>query len=218
MWKYFTHRETLTYIDVLSEMVTSYSHIVHRTICIPPTEVTWANQTVSVLALFLPTMGWSVSVLSILQRVSHTSLCRMVGPFINGNKVLSDVHEGKRCLDRHEIVVSDMVSPIYCRVHRHKTSCRWQPRWSTFSRLNEPMRGNRFLELTEWTESKRVDLRFWKDGTVPTKEGVSLHSSGLPSARCLVPMDSVRCLGLLASVQYLQLVASVQHLVLPERC
>ena len=23
--------------------------------------------------------------------------------------------------------------------------------------------------------SKRVDLRFWKDGTVPTKEGVSLH-------------------------------------------
>jgi hypothetical protein len=30
------------------------------------------------------------------------------------------------------------------------------------------------LELTEWTESKRVDLRFWKDGTVPTKEGVSL--------------------------------------------
>ena len=45
MWKYFTHRETLTYVDVLSEMVTSYSHTVHRTICIPPTEVTWANQT-----------------------------------------------------------------------------------------------------------------------------------------------------------------------------
>jgi hypothetical protein len=31
------------------------------------------------------------------------------------------------------------------------------------------------LELTEWNGSKRVDLRFWKDGTVPTKEGVSLH-------------------------------------------
>jgi hypothetical protein len=32
MWKYFTHRETLTYVDVLSEMVASYDHTVHRTI------------------------------------------------------------------------------------------------------------------------------------------------------------------------------------------
>ena len=34
--------------------------------------------------------------------------------------------------------------------------------------------GNRYilyLEFTEWNGSKR----FWKDGTVPTKEGVSLH-------------------------------------------
>jgi hypothetical protein len=45
MWKYFTHRETLTYVDVLSEMVASYNHAVHRTIGIPPAEVTWANQT-----------------------------------------------------------------------------------------------------------------------------------------------------------------------------
>ena len=44
MWKYFTHRETLTYVDVLSEMVASYNHTVHRTIGIPPAEVTWANQ------------------------------------------------------------------------------------------------------------------------------------------------------------------------------
>jgi hypothetical protein len=44
-WKYFAHRETLTYVDVLSEMVTSYNHTVHRTIGIPPAEVTWANQT-----------------------------------------------------------------------------------------------------------------------------------------------------------------------------
>jgi hypothetical protein len=44
MWKYFTHIETLTYVDVLSEMVASYSHTVHRTIGIPPAEVTWANQ------------------------------------------------------------------------------------------------------------------------------------------------------------------------------
>jgi hypothetical protein len=43
MWKYFTHREILTYVDVLSEMVASYDHTIHRTICIPPAEVTWAN-------------------------------------------------------------------------------------------------------------------------------------------------------------------------------
>ena len=45
MWKYFTYRETLPYVDVLSDMVASYNHTVHRTIGIPPTEVTWANQT-----------------------------------------------------------------------------------------------------------------------------------------------------------------------------
>ena len=45
MWKYFTHRETLTYVEGLSEMVASYNHTVHRTIGIPPAEVTWANQT-----------------------------------------------------------------------------------------------------------------------------------------------------------------------------
>ena len=45
MWKYFTYRETLTYVDVLSEMVASYNHTVHRTIGIPSAEVTWANQT-----------------------------------------------------------------------------------------------------------------------------------------------------------------------------
>ncbi|NYT46726.1 MAG: transcriptional coactivator p15/PC4 family protein [Candidatus Methanofishera endochildressiae] len=32
-----------------------------------------------------------------------------------------------------------------------------------------------YLELKEWNGTKRVDLRFWKEGTVPTKEGVSLH-------------------------------------------
>jgi hypothetical protein len=33
-------------MDVLSEMVVSnYNHTVHRTIGIPPAEVTWANQT-----------------------------------------------------------------------------------------------------------------------------------------------------------------------------
>jgi hypothetical protein len=48
MWKYFTHRETLTYVDVLSEMVASYDHTVHRTTGIPPAEVTWANQTTEI--------------------------------------------------------------------------------------------------------------------------------------------------------------------------
>jgi hypothetical protein len=37
----------------------------------------------------------------------------MVDIFTGGDKVLSDVNEWKRCLDRHENVVSDMVSPIY---------------------------------------------------------------------------------------------------------
>ena len=45
MWKYFTHRETLTYMDILSEIVASHNHTVHETIGIPPAEVTWANQT-----------------------------------------------------------------------------------------------------------------------------------------------------------------------------
>ena len=41
--------------------------------------------------------------------------------------------------------------------------------------LKRALGENIYLELTEWNGSKRVDLRFWKDGTVPTKEGVSLH-------------------------------------------
>jgi hypothetical protein len=41
--------------------------------------------------------------------------------------------------------------------------------------LKRALGGNIYLELTEWNGSKRVDLRFWKYGTVPSKEGVSLH-------------------------------------------
>jgi hypothetical protein len=41
--------------------------------------------------------------------------------------------------------------------------------------LKRALGGNRYLELKEWNGSKRVDLRFWKDDIVPTKEGVSLH-------------------------------------------
>jgi hypothetical protein len=45
MWKYFTHRETLTYMDVLPYMVESYNRTVHRRIGMPPAEVTWSNPT-----------------------------------------------------------------------------------------------------------------------------------------------------------------------------
>jgi hypothetical protein len=64
MWKYFTHRETLTYVEVLSEMVASYNHIVHRTIGIPPEEVTWANQTTVSKSLYgrkEPNKSWKFS-------------------------------------------------------------------------------------------------------------------------------------------------------------
>lgn len=45
MWKYFTHRETLTYLHVLQDLVDSYNKTPHRTIGLPPSEVTWSNQT-----------------------------------------------------------------------------------------------------------------------------------------------------------------------------
>ena len=41
--------------------------------------------------------------------------------------------------------------------------------------LKRALGGNIYLELAKWNGSKRVDLPFWKDCTVPTKEGVSLH-------------------------------------------
>jgi hypothetical protein len=36
-----------------------------------------------------------------------------------------------------------------------------------------PLGGGRYPELTEWNGSKRVDLRFWKTDTIPTKVGVN---------------------------------------------
>ena len=42
-------------------------------------------------------------------------------------------------------------------------------------RLKRALGGNRYLEIKELNGSKRVDIRFWKDDTVPTKEGVSLQ-------------------------------------------
>jgi hypothetical protein len=55
--------------------------------------------------------------------------------------------------------------------------------------LKRALGGNIYLELTEWNGSKRVDLRFWKDDTVPTKEGVSLH---LDQWKVLCSMSDVR--------------------------
>ena len=37
-----------------------------------------------------------------------------------------------------------------------------------------PLGGGRYAELTQWNGSKRVDLRFWKTDTIPTKVGVRL--------------------------------------------
>jgi hypothetical protein len=47
--------------------------------------------------------------------------------------------------------------------------------WSDFHiPVKVPLGGGRYAELTEWNASKRVDLRFWKTDTIPTKVGVSL--------------------------------------------
>ena len=55
--------------------------------------------------------------------------------------------------------------------------------------LKRALGGNIYLELTEWNGSKRVDLRFWKYDTVPTKEGVSLQ---LDQWKALCNMSDVR--------------------------
>lgn len=34
---------------------------------------------------------------------------------------------------------------------------------------------HKYVTLKEWKGSKRVDIRFWRDGTVPTKDGASLY-------------------------------------------
>jgi hypothetical protein len=47
------------------------------------------------------------------QDIVQTSPTQDILQMIGGNKVFSGVNEGKQCLDRHEKVISDMVSPIY---------------------------------------------------------------------------------------------------------
>ena len=45
MWRYFTAKKTMRYIDVLPELVYSYNHSVHRSIKARPVDVTAENET-----------------------------------------------------------------------------------------------------------------------------------------------------------------------------
>ena len=45
MWRYFTAKKTMRYIDVLPELVYSYNHSVHRSIKSRPVDVTVENET-----------------------------------------------------------------------------------------------------------------------------------------------------------------------------
>ena len=44
LWKYFTHRDTLRYVDVLADMIASYNDTYHRTIGRPPSSVNRTNE------------------------------------------------------------------------------------------------------------------------------------------------------------------------------
>ncbi len=41
--------------------------------------------------------------------------------------------------------------------------------------LSHSLGNNKYVTLKEWNGTKRVDIRRWKDGTVPTYDGASLH-------------------------------------------
>ena len=45
MYKYFTAKNTLTYINVLAQLLSSYNNTYHRSIKMKPSEVTKANET-----------------------------------------------------------------------------------------------------------------------------------------------------------------------------
>ena len=45
MWKYFTHKKTRRYIDVLNSLVKSYNDTFHRSIKTTPASVTKSNET-----------------------------------------------------------------------------------------------------------------------------------------------------------------------------
>ena len=46
MWKYFTHKNTRRYVDILPDLLKSYNHSFHRSIKMKPIEVNKANENV----------------------------------------------------------------------------------------------------------------------------------------------------------------------------
>ena len=44
MYKYFTAKNTLTYVDILPQLVSSYNNTYHRSIKMKPRQVTKANE------------------------------------------------------------------------------------------------------------------------------------------------------------------------------
>ena len=57
MWRYFTHQNTLKYVDVLQDLVSSYNHTHHRSIGRAPAAVTRANEVEVYHRLFPPTFS-----------------------------------------------------------------------------------------------------------------------------------------------------------------
>ena len=52
MWKYFTHKNTRRYVDILPDLLKSYNHSFHRSIKIKPIEVNKANENVVLHTLY----------------------------------------------------------------------------------------------------------------------------------------------------------------------
>ena len=44
MWRYFTNKQSVRYVDVLQDFVRSYNNSFHRTIGMAPSEVNATNQ------------------------------------------------------------------------------------------------------------------------------------------------------------------------------
>ena len=51
MWKYFTAKNTLKYMDVLQKLVYSYNHSRHRSIGMKPVDVTHENESITMATI-----------------------------------------------------------------------------------------------------------------------------------------------------------------------
>ncbi len=69
MWKYFTHRNTYQYIDVLQDMVRSYNNTYHRTIGRSPTSVKKEDEPIIKLKMYGPERGPSKPKLKVGDKV-----------------------------------------------------------------------------------------------------------------------------------------------------